>query len=135
MTNQEVFDKVARHLLTQGKRAVSASQPGKCQYRGADGLKCAVGCLIQDEYYSADFEGAAAPSMTERGLSGTDERQRDLLIASLEASGIVPDNWPILVRLQMVHDERSPKDWRFGLQIAAEAFSLSPAVLSEFPAP
>jgi len=53
-TRQQIFDQVARHLLKQGKRAVSAQ--GRCKYRTDDGLKCAAGCLISDEEYDSNFE-------------------------------------------------------------------------------
>ena len=53
-TQQQIFDQVARHLLKQGKRAVSAQ--GRCKYRTDDGLKCAAGCLISDEEYDQNFE-------------------------------------------------------------------------------
>ena len=46
---QELFDKIATHLLTQGAR--SENSLGKCLYRGEFGRKCAVGCLISDEEY------------------------------------------------------------------------------------
>ena len=47
---QQIFDKVAAHLLAQGKRAaVLAKQDDgmmvdACVYRNQDGLMCAVGC-------------------------------------------------------------------------------------------
>lgn len=49
-TNQVIFDKVAKHLLTQ--KVQCANSAGNCMYRGPNGLKCAVGALIPDEEYS-----------------------------------------------------------------------------------
>ena len=46
MDAQQIFDTVVRHLHQQGGPAL---EDGRCQYRTADGLKCAVGCLIPDE--------------------------------------------------------------------------------------
>ncbi|MGQ7794514.1 hypothetical protein ACUN0C_19085 [Faunimonas sp. B44] len=51
---QETFDKVVRHLFAQGKQA---KERDTCRYRTADGLMCAVGCLISDEDYDPSFEG------------------------------------------------------------------------------
>lgn len=48
-TEQEVFDQVAVHLITQGVRAVN--ELGLCVYLTADGKKCAAGCLISTEEY------------------------------------------------------------------------------------
>ncbi len=47
MTKQEIFDKVATHLLTQNEKALNSV--GGCVYRTDKGLKCAVGCLIPVE--------------------------------------------------------------------------------------
>ena len=55
-TEQECFDRVAEHLLTQNCRSVD--QEDGCVYRGVQGRKCAAGCLIPDKAYSADFEGS-----------------------------------------------------------------------------
>lgn len=52
-TLQEIFDIVAKHLLTQGKKSVSR---GFCSYRGNDGTKCAAGALIPDNQYDCKFE-------------------------------------------------------------------------------
>ncbi len=52
---QAVFDQVKTHLLTQKQQSLSNSPSGLsvCAYRGINGLKCAVGCLISDEEYQA----------------------------------------------------------------------------------
>lgn len=54
LSMQDVFETVARHLYTQGKPALDNSQ---CLYRGPDGTKCAVGCLIPDEVYVPQMDG------------------------------------------------------------------------------
>ncbi len=46
MNHQQVFDKVARHLLTQGEKAVD--RHGNCQYLADNGLKCAIGALFPE---------------------------------------------------------------------------------------
>lgn len=53
-TEQQVFDQVARHLLKQGKRAMSDN--GSCKYRAGNGLMCAAGCLIADDEYHAKYD-------------------------------------------------------------------------------
>ena len=48
---QEVFDRVARHLLTQRRKSMIERSAGPvCAFRGVDGTKCAIGCLIPDQY-------------------------------------------------------------------------------------
>lgn len=49
MNAQEIFDKVVNHLRKQGHR--SLSEDGRCLYRGSNGDKCAIGCIISDEDY------------------------------------------------------------------------------------
>ncbi len=56
MTAQEVFDTVAKHLLTQNRRSCLFDE--KCAYRGTGGLMCAAGCLIPDDQYDESMEGA-----------------------------------------------------------------------------
>jgi hypothetical protein len=53
---QLVFDTVAKHLLTQGKKSLGIS--GNCLYRNEQGLKCAAGCLIPEEQYNVYMEGS-----------------------------------------------------------------------------
>ena len=64
---QEVFDRVASHLLTQSARSLLPDGSG-CAYRGANGRMCAVGCLIADyEYEAIDllFRHECEPGTTE----------------------------------------------------------------------
>ena len=56
LTNQEIFNKVATHLFTQGKRSFDKKLK-VCAYRNDEGLSCAIGCLIPDELYDPAFEG------------------------------------------------------------------------------
>ena len=57
---------VAACLLKQGKYSVDAA--GKCVYRSADGtLKCGIGHLIPDAYYSPSMESYSAGALTRTG--------------------------------------------------------------------
>lgn len=58
MTEQEIFDKVVRHLYAQGKPAVEGE--GNCRYRTHDGMSCAVGCLIPDDCYNPLMENLSS---------------------------------------------------------------------------
>lgn len=51
---QETFDRVVAHLRQQGQQATDRS--GVCMLRAANGMKCAIGCLIPDEVYEPAFE-------------------------------------------------------------------------------
>jgi len=88
MKKQRAADIVVRHLLTQGKRSMRGNV---CALRGADGLKCAVGCLIPDKKYYADMD---------------DEPLDDI------AEDIVKLSWSFLGQFAIVHDTKAVKNWR-----------------------
>ena len=48
MNIQEIFDTVSVHLLTQNEKSQESDFYRSCLYRGPNGTKCAVGCLIKD---------------------------------------------------------------------------------------
>ena len=116
MNNQETFDTAARHLLTQ-KGTSRVTPNGTCAYRGEDGLKCAVGCLIPDPAYTYEMEGLGVDALFER-FPDMEE-----LFADVDTN--------LLVRLQTVHDSVSVGFWRQCLEDIAGAYGLSTAVLHE----
>ncbi len=112
MTSQEIFDTVARHLATQGCRALTTS--GACRYRTEDGLKCAVGVLIKDEYYRPEFENRPA----------TDN---DVLAAvTLSVGDGIDAN--LLQALQYVHDG-DLSQWQQNLCDTAERRGLDASIV------
>lgn len=107
-TAQEVFDQVASHLLTQNAKSVARLGDGyACAYRGADGMKCAAGCLIGDDEYRPEMEGAAWCSMTKSEFQypGSDPHEA--------IRGLAPrDHLNLISDLQIVHDSYDVPDWR-----------------------
>src|SRR5688572_9122307 len=101
MTNQEIYDAVKAHLLAQGKRAAVSDLPGSsCAYRGQNGTKCAVGCLIPDDEYSPEIEGLSVSS-PQPEMSGL-----------MEFLGFTREQREgILSNLQVIHDGRLPSEW------------------------
>ena len=98
MTYQEIFDKVATHLLTQNARSWAPSFPYRaCAYRGIGGLKCAIGCLIPDERYSVELEGKAASS--------------PLVMSAVGVPAADTDLGSFLRYLQGIHDGADVRDW------------------------
>lgn len=122
MTKQEIFDKVARHLLTQNKRA---SRNNECAYLSDDGLKCAAGCLLQ--------EGSEARASRVRWPGS-----RRLQVVTLpedkslysQASRI--GNGDFVRGLQFVHDFFEPSEWHEELMKIACNHKLDASVLESF---
>lgn len=108
MNNQEVFNKVYRHLIAQNCKAKSYH---RCAYRSKNGTKCAVGCLILDPYYDPIFEGQAPLS--------------PLLTNALEKSGVTAKSMDLLYELQRIHDNRPVEQWPRALAQVAEKFGLA----------
>lgn len=97
MNIKEVAYKVKDHLLTQNEKSIYIT--GECQYRGPNGLMCAVGCLIKDEFYDSTMEGMGA--------------DYDEVTDALIKSGVDDDYniFNMLLELQMCHDDYSPSEW------------------------
>lgn len=109
MTDQELYNRVRTHLLTQRARSMNGN---RCVYRGSDGLRCAIGCLIPDEQYSPALESWSAHMKDVKAAAGITDAQEELAAA-----------------LQHIHDdyERTPVDeWESRLNHVAERFGLTP---------
>ena len=102
MEAQEIFDTVAKHLLKQGRRAVNPDMPEMCQYRGANGTKCAVGVLISDEIYDEMMEGRTINGLVGDVLYALPEwmLKNAKLLADLQAAHDVTYNWRASVVMQ-----------------------------------
>jgi hypothetical protein len=116
-TLQESFDTVVTHLLTQNARSWldTVGTEGGCAYRGENGMKCAVGCLIDDKEYSPDLENLnsyASPVQYAISRSGYLSENDDRGVALVYGA------------LQCVHDTKEPKDWEKELKRVAKAYKL-----------
>ena len=116
MDKQAVFDRVAKHLLTQQARAMYVNENGhmSCAYRGADNMSCAVGCLIDDKYYTKDLEGESISK----------DKVRRAVALSLHIDGLDDNEITFLEDLQSVHDTVEPEDWKTELTYLASKYGL-----------
>jgi hypothetical protein len=114
-TEQEVFDQVAKHLLTQQKRSVTKGEEYfSCAYKNENGLSCAAGCLIADDEYHEDMEGSGWDVLVEEDVVPTEN--------CLE----------LIVALQDIHDRKPVKEWRTALGRLATLYKLSTDILTQY---
>ena len=118
-TEQEVFDQVATHLLTQMQKCRKEGT-GYCQYRNEEGLKCAAGCLISDEEYDSRMDDNT-------GQKGTSWR-------CLMDNELVPitKHAELIAGLQHIHDSWSPDTWYEDLRMMTMNHELNTTVLDTF---
>lgn len=106
-TEQEVFNQVANHLLTQNEKSTNTT--GVCLYKSVINgktLKCAAGCLIGDDEYLSEFENNKW--------------------IHLGYEGLVPKYHLNLIRdLQCIHDNYNPNEWYLRLKYLAIKYNLT----------
>lgn len=112
LTNQQIFDKVATHLLTQKTKSMDGFQ---CRYRGPNDAKCAIGCLIPDEVYKCSMEGCTV---------------YDSPIADL----FLPSQRSFLNMLQVTHDKYPAHIWADMLINIAINSQLDSSIVNTFKA-
>jgi hypothetical protein len=129
---QIIFDKVARHLLTQNKKSTKGRN---CTYRSVDEkgnvLMCAAGCLIPDRLYN------------EKEIEGWTWYHLALGIRISSYRSILGDDMPddlkfihgldtfVACYLQTIHDSVPPMDWKNKLREVAINTHLNDKVLDE----
>lgn len=113
MTQQEIFDKVSSHLLTQNAKS---EDDGACLYRSPTGLKCAIGALIPDGLYDPVIENVPIDNIYIE--PGTKTLQNILREIGCDA------NLDFLTDLQAIHDDFNPHEWEERLKILADEYEL-----------
>lgn len=124
---QEIFNIVAAHLMKQGKRSEMGFFAKICMYK-FNGLKCAVGVLIKDEFYDELMERKSVHSPLVREAlrkSGWDIGHGDIGEGDIE----------FLSRLQHIHDSVAVEEWSEGLSLFAYNYRLNDYVLRATPVP
>ena len=108
----ELFEKVRNHLLEQGRRA--ADEKGDCLYRGPDGTKCAVGCIIPDDLYDPDMEDCSAFEV-KHGAEDVAKIRR-IWKAVEDRLDLTEENKSLLQRFQRIHDQVPADEWEVALK-------------------
>lgn len=127
MNIQQVADICAIHLFKQNKKSEHVTPEGvpRCMYRRPDGLKCAVGALIKDEFYDPDIENCLVNSdivhdvLKKSGVYGDDSVEND----SIEE---------MLVRFQTIHDSYTVPNWVHQIKLLYTSYHLSTDNINEY---
>lgn len=110
---QKLFDKTVTHLLTQMEQSMDGD--GRCFYRGPNGLKCAIGALIDDAWYDADtLEDLSIRSQCVQAA-----------VAQSQGFNLSDLDWEILGEVQKIHDTYLPDEWKDKLTALAEEHNLT----------
>jgi hypothetical protein len=105
--NEKLFRISADHLILQGRKCIlHPDEYGKfkstnnCALRNKEGLKCAVGALISDEYYND-------------GLEAFNVYTNHIKKAIASSQGIPEGevNSTMIWSLQIIHDDLDPSEW------------------------
>ena len=106
MRRRGIFKRVAKHMLAQDKQSLNGSD---CAYKSPEGLKCAVGCLINDENYTEALENIPA-----------DQPQIRKAVSDSIGQPVGSQDAEWLTELQHIHDYDPPTDWKWLLNSFAE---------------
>lgn len=124
MNRQDIFNRVAGHLLTQKVAAKDANE--NCIYLDeATGNRCAIGCLIPDGHEAlnslSDMEGLLEeyPDLVELWQVDIDDQGEENDIDFFNG-------------LQFIHDFSTPKGWKTRLTHFADDHELNKNVLENF---
>lgn len=114
-SRQEVYDTIARHMLSQNRRCVN--DRGDCKYLMHDDagvLRCAAGCLISSDRYTPAMEN---------------KRWNDLTMAAGgRGFGFSTNHLQMIQALQDIHDCKyiPPSEWPGELRTYAAENNLIP---------
>ena len=124
MNRQLIFNRVAKHLATQQKRAVQFSfeREETCSYLTPDGLRCAIGCLIPNGHAGLACLGSVSTLLNEYPDLGT----------LWEIDSDFYEDLTFLERLQTIHDDKPVEDWKDCLTNFANTNHLSTSTLERF---
>lgn len=117
---QEIFDKVAKHLLTQKVKCLNKYRY-YAYFDAETNMKCAVGCLIPSKDYSKKFEKLCVDSYIVNEVTNF-----------FRDSGYSENELDLIGKLQVLHDRYEPGCWRDRLKLLAKIYSLDDKILESF---
>lgn len=118
-SKQEIFDQVARHLLTQMARSTTGTT---CLYINPEGKRCAAGALLSDK----ELERVQELCINNTGFRS--------LLAEFDTDIPYPpvDIVDFVTALQDIHDGSAPEHWAEGLIYLAAFHELDAGVVQKY---
>lgn len=89
---QEQFNIAVRGIAAQGWKQSVNAEGDTCRYRGEDGMKCAVGHLIPDEFYQGRFDARTVPVDDVLDELGVNDGASVAFLKELQMAHDCPDN-------------------------------------------
>jgi hypothetical protein len=110
LTNQEIFDRVAKHLLEQGQGAMNGTH---CAYLTDDGRRCAIGALLKRDTETDRFAKSFG-----FGIDDPNDQHENCLNLALAQSYLdfeptEEQFYGLMRELQKAHDNNSADNIRF----------------------
>lgn len=113
---QTIFNRAAKHLLSQGRKSFEDDFSDTFAYLGADGAMCAVGGVM--------YKGRL------RGRLKISPKLNTQPVWALVKRGLVAEKHVVLLsELQAVHDSDTPIMWRDALRRVGRKHGLDTSVL------
>jgi hypothetical protein len=129
MTRQQMFNRIARHMMLQNAKSVSSSKDKDCAYRSHRDnrlLACGVGILFPASLVQQkDFNNTDSIASVVEGLH-TGE-----LKAPKEFTKNLEQNLTMLERVQAIHDSVNVSQWRSSLHYMAQDYKLDPSAVDK----
>jgi hypothetical protein len=110
--NEKLFRIAADHLVSQG--AMSANEYGTCAYRGVSGRMCAIGVLINNDFYDPEIEGTS--------ISGYPEDEVLSVVALSHNVDEKDIDVEMLRELQYIHDSQAVYNWDENLMWVSDRY-------------
>lgn len=125
MTQQEIFNQVAHHLLKQNQK--SEARDRRCVYRNGE-LMCAVGALIKEECYDPVIDSPDEDDTSVHNPRVLKALRKSEVISTRDTyyNGHGSQRVQLLMDLQYIHDYFHPDRWKSLLNAYAENHNLQP---------
>lgn len=117
-TDEQVYGYIKAFLLHQNEKSEMVAIG--CAYRGDNNRKCAIGCLILDEFYDQEFEGGLPPAHENYKVTQKGSMIVNAITKSLPNWKI---NYDLLVNVQQIHDSYEVYSWQYEFNRREEKYN------------